>query len=360
LFGTTGSGGDNSNGVIFELRAKGRKFVYERLYSLAACDSTCVDGAGLETPLIVDTAGNLYGVAGSGGPNTGGVTFKLTPNAKPAKSKYQIIYAFCALDGVQCTDGAAPASGLSYAGASSGALYDGKAPLFGTTIRGGSSFEGGAVFSLSPGKKWSEKVVYAFCATQVTCPDGFTPEGAIVVADPKTIFGTTAFGGDSTDTNSGTIYEVNVSARTETVLHDFCTSNPCKDGTRPHLIGVTEGPGQTLLGATTTGGKTAAGVAYGFDIQSKKETPLVTFCRKPNCTDGSTPSGPPAVNGSGMVGVTQEGGVGDGVLYSIDEKGKEKVLHDFCAVDGCGDGQQPVGNLVVDKAAQYAHWLKGR
>jgi hypothetical protein len=347
LFGTGGAGGANAAGVIFELKAKGRGYSYQTLYSFAACGSSCPDGTSLENPLIVDTSGNLYGVATAGGANGGGTAFELLTSATGKKWTFKVIYAFCAEGGSFCTDGRSPDGGLGYVGASTGALYDGTAPLFGTTLQGGGdSTQGGVVFQLTPGKKWSEKVRYNFCSKS-NCADGGTPAGQIAVDTSGNIFGTTTIGGKSFQTNSGVVYRV--AGKSETVLHDFCTSNPCHDGTQPGANGVTLGSGQTLVGATAAGGKNGAGAAYQIDVTSHKEDLLYVFCRKANCIDGDTPSGPLALSGSAVIGLTQEGGkAAGGTLFQVAAGGKETVLYAFCQKGGCQDGDNPVGNLVID------------
>src|SRR5579859_4602421 len=76
------------------------------------------DGAGPFAPLIVDSAGNLYGETESGGSNNCGSIFEL-----PVSGGETVLYSFtCG------ADGALPAGGL---------LRDGNGNLYGTALGGG-------------------------------------------------------------------------------------------------------------------------------------------------------------------------------------------------------------------------------
>jgi uncharacterized repeat protein (TIGR03803 family) len=71
---------------------------------------------------------------------------------------------------------------------------------------------------------------------------------------------------------------------------------------------------------------------------------LHSFCPSGTCTDGRGPSGKPLLDASGnLYGTTS---VDSGVAFSLSPKGKETVLHQFCAP--CGEGTMPVGDLIMD------------
>jgi uncharacterized repeat protein (TIGR03803 family) len=70
------SGGAQENGAVFELALSSTGWVESILYSFTGGS----DGGG-PTSVLVGNDGNLYGLAGNGGANGGGVVFQLTPSA---------------------------------------------------------------------------------------------------------------------------------------------------------------------------------------------------------------------------------------------------------------------------------------
>jgi uncharacterized repeat protein (TIGR03803 family) len=72
LFGTTAFGGVYGDGTVFELDTTGKQTV---LHSF----NTPIDGNAVIAPLILDSAGNLYGTADEGGFYGYGTVFKITP-----------------------------------------------------------------------------------------------------------------------------------------------------------------------------------------------------------------------------------------------------------------------------------------
>ena len=92
--------------------------------------------------LVVDPAGNLYGVTSSG-VNGSGVVFRLSQSPS-GKWVYTILHVF------KGPDGSDPMGRL---------IFDSAGNLYGTTRQGGAD-DVGTVFELSPaGDKWTEKVL---------------------------------------------------------------------------------------------------------------------------------------------------------------------------------------------------------
>ncbi len=133
LYGTATNGGDlacqNGCGVVFRIDTTGKQTILHTFTGGA-------DGQWPATPLVRDSAGNLYGVTGSGGdlncgmPHLGcGAVYKVTPNGKKG-----ILYAFKA-----GSDGRHPTGGLA---------RDSAGNLYGTTAYGGDAHNYGIVFKL--------------------------------------------------------------------------------------------------------------------------------------------------------------------------------------------------------------------
>jgi len=353
LFGTTETGGAHNLGTVFKLtpNAKRTKWKLATLYSFCAKAKTyCLDGEYPNGALVLDTAGNLYGITYQGGAANGGVVFKLSPVEGQSKWKLTRIHDFV----TGGTDGYSPASGLTYDGAQSGALYDGSSSLYGTTMMGGGAATG-IVFSVTPiadKTQWKEKILHAF-----TTSDGTLPIGGVIFDGKGNLFGTADTGGSTG--YAGTVFELNPNASktrwTVTVLHNFCEVH-CTDGEDPYATLVMDGSGN-LLGTTTMGGANDEGVLYklapnGADSQL---TVLYNFCSQANCADGTEPGngtvGPLAIDGSGnLFGTTRSGGhspgSGEGVAYEL-SGGTQTVLYTFCIEDNCTDGAYPSSGVIL-------------
>src|SRR5206468_2246383 len=119
----------------------------------------------------------------------GGIVFKLTPHNGGKRWSFREIYDFCSLP--DCADGLFPAS-LTYAGAASGAPYDGTSPLYGVAEFGGKNGKGVA-FQLTPKPRaqWSEHVLYDFCA-RPACADGTDPAFDLLLDANGNLFGVTS------------------------------------------------------------------------------------------------------------------------------------------------------------------------
>ena len=74
LYGTTSAGGTYSGGTLFELTPVRGGWTEEVLYNF-----TSTHGASPNAGLIIDAAGNLYGMTSEGGTHNYGTVFEVTP-----------------------------------------------------------------------------------------------------------------------------------------------------------------------------------------------------------------------------------------------------------------------------------------
>jgi len=242
LYGTTYLGGEYGIGSVFKIDKAGTETV---LYSFTGYSDGCYpDG------VILDAAGNLYGVAASGGIAFGdsgyGVVFELE-----AGGTFSVLHTFAS-----GSDGANPDS----------LVFDSKGNLFGTTAHGGGGecFLGcGTVFELSPqsGGGWSESVLYAFCSLS-GCVDGEEPgSGPLAIDAAGNLYGTTIGGGSYPDCNGGTcgvVFKLDAT-RKETVLHNFTGGS---DGAYPLAAVILDRAGN-LYGTASRGGDLKCQPKYG-------------------------------------------------------------------------------------------------
>ncbi|MFL6691120.1 MAG: choice-of-anchor tandem repeat GloVer-containing protein [Alphaproteobacteria bacterium] len=344
IFGTTKYGGGAFDkcgiacGTVFELKLRANgKYHFIQLYDFCA-ERNCSDGAEPEGSLIVDTAGNLYGMTTTiGGDAGGGEVYELMPQKGTWKLK--VLYSFCPT-GHNCVDGVDPVAGLTYAGVAAGALYDGTSPLYGTTTSGGSAGAGVAYALQNASGMWSEQVLHNFCS-ESGCTDGATPEAALTADAASNLYGTTEAGGNST--NSGVVFQLSRGDGnwSETVLHTFCSKGDCRDGATP-LGGVTLDASGVLYGVTPFGGKCSeggCGVLYRLvdNGGSWDFSVLHTFCSRGRyCDDGSFPYAAPVIDAVGdLFGATESGGnaAQRGIAYRISGNKFDRIKQ-FCGEFG--------------------------
>jgi len=274
--------------------------------------------------VVVDDAGNLYGVAtfagasGNCGPSGCGTVFMLTIDG-----------AFSVLHNFDWDDGANPGGDL---------IRDKqKGDLYGTTFSGGSG-GAGTVFKLS--KDGTLHTLYSFTGGS----DGNTPEGRLIRDGNGNFYGTTYGGGAN---SMGVVFKVAADG-TETVLHAF-TGGP-KDGAFPTNAGLAMDSAGNLYGMTQFGGGNDYGTLFKL-ARSGRFKLLHSFI---GGSDGRYPAAGLIIDDAGnLYGTTQGGGGNDsctygcGTAFSIMPDGTETVLHAFA---GGSDGSNPLSTLLRTKS----------
>jgi uncharacterized repeat protein (TIGR03803 family) len=127
----------------------------------------------------------------------------------------------------------------------------------------------------------------------------------------------------------------------ETVLHNF---NPYANGANPQA-NLYLGLDGKFYGTTSNGGASGAGVVFKTD-QRGHETVLYSFA---GGTDGANPYANVIQDRAGnLYGTTSLGGAdGAGVVFKVDTRGRETVLHTFT---GGADGGYSYAGLIEDRA----------
>lgn len=190
--------------------------------------------------LILDTAGNVYGVA-SGGPDGGGLVFRLSPSGTGWNET--IVHSFS-------KNGAGGGTPTVIAFDSSGNLY-------GLTLSGGNGY--GVAFKLTPSShgSWTEEVIYNFGAE-----DGSHPSALLIDAFGN-LYGTMVYAGPK---GFGTIFRLSPETKekwTVTHLHNFATN--LSDGIWPYGTFIVDSAGN-LYGSTGEGGFYGGGMVYEIII----------------------------------------------------------------------------------------------
>lgn len=240
LLGTSPDGGAFAEGTIYELSPNNGGWAERVVHDFTGG----ADGAtGSLGPLLLDTAGNFYGVTELGGANGFGTVFKLAPGSGGSWA-FSTLYAFQGQP-----DAAFPYGGL---------IADPHGNLYGTTYYGGIN-GAGAVFRLGPGVgagPWHSTVLYSFHGSA----DGGNPTSTLVFNPAGKVYGTTSAGGDA-GCDCGVIFSltpVNANHWVETVLHTFGTH---PDGAFAYYGLTPDGAGH-YLGTTAAGGNQNQGVVF--------------------------------------------------------------------------------------------------
>jgi|SRR5208282_1628764 uncharacterized repeat protein (TIGR03803 family) len=178
-------------------------------------------------------------------------------------------------------------------------------------------------------------VLYSFTGSS----DGGDPYAGLLRDAAGNLYGTTEFGGSS---NDGVVFKISKTGK-ETVLHSF--TGGVDDGGEPLYSSFYMDAKGNLYNVASQGGTSGEGVLYKLS-PSGKLTVLHSFAA--GTTDGCYPYGTPAVDTLGnMYGATAGCGTSNlGVVWKVNKKGTETVLHNFAG--GSSDGEYPLAGVIVD------------
>jgi hypothetical protein len=385
LYGATTGGGTNCApiggecGLVFELSPpakQGDPWTESIVFTFKGEDEN--DASAPTGGLIIDGAGNLYGVTAYGG--TGdcvllgvkagcGTVYELSPPATQGDPWTEtLLYSF-----KSGSDGYFPWGTLT---------FDAHGNLYGATQFGGgkgntcNEFYGGncgTVFEMSPPKQkggaWTEKVLYRFpgVANGKQSGDGANPNGGLVLDNKGAIYGTTYYGGNnqagkceggSGGTGCGTVFALHPPSKkggtwTEKVLYRFGGTS---DGRTPAAGVVFDGSG-SLYGTTLAAGPGRWGTIFRLRSPGKhrarwREDILYGFH---GGDDGANPMASLTFDGQGYLYGTANtlGAYFSGTAFQLKPSTVHSgtwgfaVVHEF---EGPPDGAAPAGPLVLDKA----------
>jgi uncharacterized repeat protein (TIGR03803 family) len=356
IYGTTPAGGTNDSGTVFALKTDGMGFTTLHTFSLLDTNSSGIytngDGAlSLPSEEFVDAGlvlseGILYGTAQYGGPNGYGTVFSLQTDG----TGFTTLCSF-SLDTASANAGPAGPSG---------ALVLSGGMLYGTSILGGTNFQG-TVFSVkTSGTDLTTLHSFNF-------DDGANPTSALVLSG-NTLYGTAPNGG--TD-GFGVVFALNTNGSAFTQLFDF--GGPIDTTNGSVLQGNLLLSGDTLYGATFEAGKTpdSSGTIFAVSTNGMNFTTLYNFSPYyynstvggDTNSDGAEPNGGLALFGDMLYGTTAGGGTnGAGAVFAVNTNGTVfTTVHAFSSglYFTNSDGGRPFAGLVLSGNTLYGATAAG-
>jgi uncharacterized repeat protein (TIGR03803 family) len=338
FYGTTQEGAPGIAGTVFQLYPVGGGWAETVSYGFCANGvPSCPDGAEpIGTPVLFDSAGNLYGLTSQGGNDNCtissgcGVAFELSPNGSGWTES--VLYAFCSGDGY----GSCQIGTLFGLNPGSGMVMDSAGNIYGIS--------GSGVFELSPSANgWTARVIYSVAGW-----------GGLVMDAAGNLFGEgTSDYGD----NVPIVFELSPNGNggwTPTVLYSF-TFNP----NQMQWGGPTLDASGNIYVTVTRYGISNSYPGYVYKLTPGAagwtEQTIFTFNPDETATQGSVPFGGLAIDSLGnLYGTTAGGGVYEqGTVFELSPPAtgngaySEKILWNF---NGTTDGGNPYSRPVFDDA----------
>jgi len=269
LYGMTSQGGANSMGVIYEYDPANN--VYSKKIDFTSAGGHSPQG----NSLYLHTNGKFYGMTTFGGASNYGVLFEYDPATNVYTKK---------IDFTNNPNGASPYGGL---------MITTSGKVFGLTVNGGTNGQG-ILFEYVPSTNTLTKKI------DFNAANGSFPYSTLVEASNNRLYGVTPV--------NGSIYEYNPATNVLTKKFDFSTPS---NGQFAYGT-LAKGSNGKLYGMTNAGGS-QSGVLYEYDVSTNTFTKKHDFVRE----SGYGPYGSLLLASNGIFyGVTYDGGAaGQGVIF---------------------------------------------
>jgi len=223
IYGSTVTGGANGAGTVYKLTHSNGSWTESVLYSFSTSDN---GGAFPYGGAVLDSAGNVYGTAETGGIYGGGVLFQLTQSGSSWTET--VLHSFAGADGYNPL---------------SRPILDQQGNLYGTTSRGPGNQSGGTVYQLQ-----ASGGTYSILTALPALPGKSGPVAALTMDAAGNLYGTSQQGGSN---GYGSVFKLTPSGGSwiYTDLHDFNN----QDGAYPYGSVALDAQGN-LYGTTYSGG----------------------------------------------------------------------------------------------------------
>jgi uncharacterized repeat protein (TIGR03803 family) len=307
LFGTTENGGVNSGGTLFELPTGQHQPTV--LNSFTADEQQ--NGGGL----VADQSGDIFGSSVAGGTDSVGRIFEFS------NGTFFNLFFFQANNS---TVGNIPFGQLLSAGASTPGGFN----LFGMSDGAGPN-GGGGIYELSQDPTFTIQSIAGFPARNGSPGTGLT------IDSQSNLFGTTLSGGTNGD---GSIFEAPAGGGVLLTLASFDGAN----GSTPVGLLTFDPVTGALYGVTHDGGEANEGTIFKFS--NGTITTVASF----SGSNSFLPNGTLVLDSNGnLFGTTSRGGANNqGTVFELPLGGKNIIT--LGSFDGPNFGAAPIGSLVTD------------
>ncbi len=220
LYGTTVQGGANYAGTVFELVNSSGTYTEQVLYSFTNSNG---DGAAPSAGVIMDSSGNLYGTTSSGGANSQGTAFELV-NSSGSYSE-SLLYSFgssCSAGGLNPFEGLVMDSSGNLYGTTAGGGAHGNGVAFRLSHFAGPASPTTTTLTSSPNPATAGDPL--LLTATVTSSSGAVNTGTVTFYEGSTILGTQAVG--SCGSASVTVNPEALGIGTYTVTAQYTPSLP--------------------------------------------------------------------------------------------------------------------------------------
>ncbi|MEQ8364939.1 MAG: T9SS type A sorting domain-containing protein [Cyclobacteriaceae bacterium] len=263
LFGVSSTGGNNSQGTLFEY-----DFVTQQALKKVDFGSALT---GMQPYLLLEGSdGKLYGRSFRGGATDRGVVFEYDMDSETVTKRLDLSSSIGQRGG-----GMIEVSGILYLFCESGATSN-----------------SGSLIGLDLSTNLTTTI------NHMASIGAFSTQGSPLLASNGKLYGTSSRGGT---TDQGTLFEYNISTDVLTKKHDFAVATGAKSYST-----LVEGATNKLYGLTSEGGANGLGVVFEYDINTDTYTDKFDF---DGLTMGGIPTGSLIKSSNGMLyGITSTGG----------------------------------------------------
>jgi uncharacterized repeat protein (TIGR03803 family) len=327
IYGTTVLGGEHGGGTVFQLSPTPSGWVQTVLYSFTGG----ADGGEPYKGVTIDSRGNLYGTAvtgGSGGCEGGcGVVYKLTNSGGTWRQR--VIHAFTGGD-----DGSGPGARVT---------VDRNGNIYGMTPTGG-TYGLGTIYKIH---RTDFQVIHSFTGGA----DGSSGSAGRMLLRNGRLYGAATTGGTY---GSGVVFELTPTAVGEWDFRTLYSFRGQPDGSFPYGALLQAASGK-FYGTTYYGGQNGIGAVYELTPRPTGEWGARAIYSFQNGNDGNSPISNLVSDAAGnLYGTTSEGGLGSGTIFKLSPVGgghwTESVVHSF---EGPPDGGFSYNGMVVDPFGNF-------